>query len=1112
MRYDKLRKKPLAAMISFALLPFSVCAEDIEIADKENVSAIWSLNQSVTPPAASVKATNGNITVNGSVNVDSSNIPSYLAKYVIYTQGSNIDLGHDSTITSDNSANVITVEGGGLVSGSNLDISGVDENYGSAMANLFGINTIAPADNATGTFINFAGITRLSLNNFTGDAAGILAECASGTACNTDQTANIQLENLGLNLIASGNATGIKAQGQNIAFNESTIVVNSDNVNAAVNGLVADNGTITATGYTDLSVSGKGALTAVAASGERANIDLQDGTAITLYRDAGTEQGAKGIVASDGALVHLRDSWLTLFSDAGVADTDRFLVAQNSSNIVVDGALTAVVDDTAVKPASAVYVGAEGDSAIELNGTTTLGDLRNADIATAFLAKDSGRITLDDQRLTAWGNITADNGAVALRTADNSYLYSTISTVNNGTVDLSLNGANSLWDMTGSSTVSSLALNSGTINFVSDASSQFKTLTVEGDYSGNGGTLVMNVTLNGDDDSPGDRMIVKGDTSGATGVKFNNIYGHGEHTDMGIELISVGGNSAGQFALDRRVGIGLYDYALVQKGQNWYLSNSLEDITPGETPAADTEADDGNATPETPATPPADEGNSGTTPETPVTPPADEGNTGTTPETPATPPTDEGNTGTTPETPATPPADEGNTGTTPETPANPPADEGNTGTTPETPANPPAEEGNTGTTPETPVNPPADEGNTGTTPETPANPPADEGNTGTTPENPATPPADSGEEGAAETPSEGDESAQEEANNPDDDDAPASEDENSGESATTGSYDYVKVYRPESGSYIANMAAANTLFLTRLHDRQGEHAWVDPITGERHLTTMWMRNSASHNRFEEAGGQLISRSNNYTLQIGSDVARWSTTGEDSLRLGVMAGYASSNSKSRSQITGYTSRGKANGYSAGLYATWFADDATRTGAWVDSWVLYNWFDNEVSGHEMRTEKYHSRGITASLEAGYALPVGTSERFSYWLEPRGQAVLMNVKADDLTEEQGTRVSGIGDGNIMTQLGIRAWMKGMPEKGVSDSVKPYIETNWVHNTRAFGVRMNGESNTMLGSKNLLEARVGVEGQMSDRLALWVDAGHQVGHNKYSESRGSLGIKYQF
>ncbi|MEO3990773.1 autotransporter outer membrane beta-barrel domain-containing protein [Pseudocitrobacter cyperus] len=1000
-------------MVSCSLLPFSVFSADIEIADKENVSAIWSFNQSVIAPASTIKTANGNITVNGSVTVDSSKISSALAKYIIYTQGSTINLGQDSTINSANSANIITVEGGGRVIASDIDIIGTEGNYAGAMGKMYGINTIAPNDNASGTFLDFSGLTRLTLNNFTGDVVGIMAECAAGIACNTSQDINLQLENIGLNVAASENATGIEASGQNIAFNESSIVIDSEGINSVINGLVADNGVIQASGYTDLTVSGNGILTAVSASGEQANIDLQGGTAITLYRYQDGEQGATGIVANDGAAVHLSDSWITLYSNAAVTDTDRFLVAQNSlgdtaSHIQVDGAFTAAIDSASVKPASAIYIGAEGNSTINLNGDVTLGDLRNADIATAFLAQENGQITMKDQKLTAWGNIIADDGAIELVTADNSYLYSTLSTLNGGTVNLSLNGSNSVWDMTGNSTLSSLALSGGQINFLNESSSEFKTLTVDGDYNGDGGTLLMNVTLNGDSDSPGDKMIVTGDSSGATNVKFNNIYGHGEHTDRGIELITIAGASDGQFALDRRVGIGLYDYALVQKGQNWYLSNSVDDITTGETeaPASETETDENeSATGDTPANP------------------------------------------------------------------SPPEDAGDTPTAPET-----AEEA----------------GDTPVAPET-----AEEA--GDTPAVPATP-EDAG--------------AGDETNNVVNDDTPAQPaEEGTGNSNTSDSrYDYAKVYRPESGSYIANIAAANTLFMTRLHDRQGEHTWADPVTGERHSTTMWMRNSASHNRFEEAGGQLISRSNNYTLLIGGDVGRWSTTGQDSLRFGLMTGYSRSNSHSRSQITGYTSRGKVNGYSAGLYATWFANEETREGAWVDSWMLYNWFDNEVSGHQMRTEKYRSRGITASLEAGYALPVGSSENFSYWLEPRGQAVLMNVKADDLTEEQGTRVSSTGDGNVMTQLGVRALMKGKPEKGISDKVKFYVESNWIHNTRAFGVRMNGEKNTIQGSQNQLEARVGVEGQMSDRLALWIDAGHQIGQNKYSESRGTLGIKYQF
>ncbi|MGQ7110704.1 autotransporter outer membrane beta-barrel domain-containing protein [Escherichia sp. TWPC-MK] len=50
--------------------------------------------------------------------------------------------------------------------------------------------------------------------------------------------------------------------------------------------------------------------------------------------------------------------------------------------------------------------------------------------------------------------------------------------------------------------------------------------------------------------------------------------------------------------------------------------------------------------------------------------------------------------------------------------------------------------------------------------------------------------------------------------------------------------------------------------------------------------------------------------------------------------------------------GYKSDGRISGYSAGLYATWYQNDANKTGAYVDSWALYNWFDNSVTCHHAK----------------------------------------------------------------------------------------------------------------------------------------------------------------
>ncbi|MBJ8738430.1 autotransporter outer membrane beta-barrel domain-containing protein, partial [Citrobacter amalonaticus] len=176
-------------------------------------------------------------------------------------------------------------------------------------------------------------------------------------------------------------------------------------------------------------------------------------------------------------------------------------------------------------------------------------------------------------------------------------------------------------------------------------------------------------------------------------------------------------------------------------------------------------------------------------------------------------------------------------------------------------------------------------------------------------------------------------------------------------------------YRPETGSYLANTLAANTLFTTRLHDRLGETQYTDVFTGEQKVTSLWMRHVGGHNRFKDSSGQISTQSNRYVMQLGGDIAQWSTDGLDRWHLGLMAGYANSKSRSHSSLTGYTSRGEISGYSAGLYGTWYANDADKTGAYVDGWLLYNWFDNTVSGQGLASEKYDSDGITASVETGY-----------------------------------------------------------------------------------------------------------------------------------------------
>lgn len=74
------------------------------------------------------------------------------------------------------------------------------------------------------------------------------------------------------------------------------------------------------------------------------------------------------------------------------------------------------------------------------------------------------------------------------------------------------------------------------------------TLTVTGDYVGNGGLLAFNTAL-GNDASVTDRLVVNGSTAGTGSVKVTNVGGLGAPTTEGIKIIDVAGASNGAFAL-----------------------------------------------------------------------------------------------------------------------------------------------------------------------------------------------------------------------------------------------------------------------------------------------------------------------------------------------------------------------------------------------------------------------------------------------------------------------------------------------------------------------------------------------------------------------------------
>lgn len=167
-------RKKLTVQVALALLPVSICAADVEIADGEKVSAILADSRPGTSSAPTIIFSNDNILVNGSVNIDSSNITPEQAGYIVHAYGRTIDLGQGSHVLSENSANLLTAEASGLIHGTDISINATDNNYGQTMGQMYGINAISSPESAENKLIDLAGVTRVTLNNFSGNATGVM--------------------------------------------------------------------------------------------------------------------------------------------------------------------------------------------------------------------------------------------------------------------------------------------------------------------------------------------------------------------------------------------------------------------------------------------------------------------------------------------------------------------------------------------------------------------------------------------------------------------------------------------------------------------------------------------------------------------------------------------------------------------------------------------------------------------------------------------------------------------------------------------------------------------------------------------------------------------------
>ncbi|MFY0730688.1 autotransporter outer membrane beta-barrel domain-containing protein [Pseudomonas sp. NFX15] len=127
--------------------------------------------------------------------------------------------------------------------------------------------------------------------------------------------------------------------------------------------------------------------------------------------------------------------------------------------------------------------------------------------------------------------------------------------------------------------------NSGTIDLTSANTRTNDTLTVKGNYAGNGGQLLLQSAV-GDDSSASDKLVVNNGTlTGNTLISVSNVGGLGALTQQnGIQLVQAQGTAVSNntaFALKTPVSVGAFDYRLFKGGitpgseNSWYLRSSV---------------------------------------------------------------------------------------------------------------------------------------------------------------------------------------------------------------------------------------------------------------------------------------------------------------------------------------------------------------------------------------------------------------------------------------------------------------------------------------------------------------------------------------------------------
>lgn len=299
----------------------------------------------------------------------------------------------------------------------------------------------------------------------------------------------------------------------------------------------------------------------------------------------------------------------------------------------------------------------------------------------------------------------------------------------------------------------------------------------------------------------------------------------------------------------------------------------------------------------------------------------------------------------------------------------------------------------------------------------------------------------------------------------------------------------IQKLRPEFGGYIGLIENNQTIFNGSLYDRQAQ---ID-----RQGYTNWVRVAANNDRYQVGQEQLHNKATRAVVQFGGDIYT-----QGVLHLGIMAGFSQSKVRTHSRLNGYVTKANSDGYAVGIYSSWLDRQQDQSGWYVDSYLQYRWFKNQLNGQDMASERFNSHGLSVSAELGYGFLLRQYHNTQWIVEPQLQLLYNQHNGKVHREENGSQINLPRANDYAGRIGLRF-------SGHGEEIKPFIGLNyWQHSLQA-NIKMDGVNVSSQKARKHFEVKTGFELKLAKDMQLYGQIEAKFGKDNSRSYGGNIGVK---